>query len=93
MNNSNDIGSENPEEPPTVDYSKLPEELEEIISKQSYIVEKKVKLTFDGRQFIVRIPKEIAKERGISTENQIVFRLVKPRPDSENAIKLEIELI
>lgn len=88
MNNSNEE-----EELPKVDYSNLPQEIEEIISKQPYIVEKKVKLTWDGRQFLIRIPKEIANEQGITTENQVLFRLTKPRPDSQNTPKLEIELL
>lgn len=83
------------EELPKVDYTKLPEEIEKAITKEPYVIEEKAKLTWDGRQFLFRIPSEIAREYGITEENKekfrIVFRLTKPLPDSKNKLKLEIE--
>ena len=46
-----------------------------------------------GRQFILRIPKEIAEEAGLTTENQIKFKLTKPSPDSNEKPKLEISVL
>jgi hypothetical protein len=82
----------NSNEPPKVDYSKLPPETEEAIARKPYTIEEKAKLTWDGRQFLVRIPKEIAQEIGITKENFILFRLIKPLPDSTEKPKLEMEL-
>ena len=59
-----------------LDYSNLPSDVKAAITSATqipYIVEEIVKLTWDGRQFILRIPKEIAEELGITEENQIKF--------------------
>jgi hypothetical protein len=80
-------------EPPKVDYSHLPVKIKEVVSNTPFIIEKKTKLTWDGNQFSMRIPSEIAKEMDISKENQIKFKLVKPRPDEEGGPQLTIELI
>ncbi len=48
-----------------IKYTKLPEDVKKAIVSMPYIVEETVKLTWDGRQFILRIPKEIAEEVGI----------------------------
>ena len=78
---------------PTVDYSKLPSEIEEVITRQPFQIEKKTKLTWDGNQFSMRIPTEIAKEMKITKDNLVIFRLTKPLPDSAEKIKLEIVLV
>ena len=54
-----------------LDYSNLPTDIKAAINPIPYIVEETVKLTWDGRQFILRIPKEIADEVGITSENQL----------------------
>lgn len=83
------------EELPKVDYTKLPEGIEKAITREPYKIEEKVKLTWDTRQFLVRIPSEIAREYGITEENKdqfrVIFRLTKPLPDSKDKPKLEIE--
>jgi len=76
-----------------IDYSKLPEDVKAAISPMPYIVEETVKLTWDERQFILRIPKEIAEEAGITAENRINFKLVKPAPESAEKPKLEITVL
>jgi len=78
---------------PQVDYSILPPDIEEAIIKKRYEVTEKSKLTWDGKQFLVRIPKEITQEMGITKENQIVFKLKKPLPDSNEKSSLEILLV
>ena len=80
---------------PKVDYSNknLPKDVEEAISEAQYVIETAAKLTWDGRQFIVRIPKEIAEEQGLTKENKMQFKLIKPRPSSNEPIKLEIGII
>ena len=78
---------------PKVDYSTLPEVTAEAIAEKPFIIKEKAKLTWDGKQFLARIPSEIAKEWGITKENQMLFTLTKPLPDSSDKPKLEIELI
>jgi hypothetical protein len=78
---------------PKVDYSKLPEVTAEAIAEKPFIIKEKAKLTWDGKQLLVRIPSEIAKELGITKENQMLFILTKPLPNSSDKPKLEIELI
>lgn len=78
---------------PKVDYSRLPKEIEDIISNKPYIVEKKGKLSFDGKQFTMRVPSEIAEEMKITKDNRVLFRMIKPLPGSDEKIHLEIEII
>lgn len=91
MKKSDDV--EKLSELPVVNYSKVPKLVEEVVAKGQYIITKKAKLTWDGKQFIIRIPSEIANEIQITKENQISFRLIKPRPDSDEDIKIEMELV
>jgi uncharacterized protein (DUF2344 family) len=80
---------------PKVDYSdkELPKDVKEAISEAKYVINESSKLTWDGRQFIVRIPKEIAEEEGLTEQNKMQFRLTKPKPNSSESIKLEIEIV
>ena len=80
------------DELPVVDYSKIPDEVEEVINKQPYVVEGKAKVTWDGKQFLVRIPSEIANEMKITTEYRMLFKVTKPLPDSDDTPELEMKL-
>jgi hypothetical protein len=81
------------EELPEVDYSTIPPEIEWIVGKQRYVIEKKVQLTWDGKQFSFRIPTEIAEEMKVTKENQVRFLLTKPIPGSDEKPELSISLI
>ena len=79
-----------------LDYSNLPSDVKAAITSATqipYIVEEIVKLTWDGRQFILRIPKEIAEEVGITEENQIKFKFTKFPPESNEKSELEISVL
>ena len=76
-----------------INYTKLPEDVKKAIVSMPYIVEETVKLTWDGRQFILRIPKEIAEEVGITEENQIRFKFTKFPPESNEKPRLEISVV
>lgn len=78
---------------PDIDYSNLPKEVEESLTREPYTIETKAKLTWDGKQFIVRIPSEITQEMKLTRENRLLFTLVKPTPDSDDETKLEIKVI
>lgn len=81
------------EKPPQVDYTHIKKELKDLIDRQPYVIKEVVKLTWDGRQFIARIPTEIAEEYHITKENQMLFKLAKPLPDSSEKPILEISLV
>ena len=68
MKKSDDV--ENLENLPELDYSNITKEIEEAITRKPYIVDKRAKLTWDGRQFIIRIPSEIAEEMNLTAENR-----------------------
>ena len=78
---------------PDIDYSNLPKEVEESLTREPYKVKAKAKLTWDGKQFIIRIPSEITQEMKFTRENRMLFTLVKPRPDSDDKNDLKIEII
>lgn len=78
-----------------LDYSKIPSDVKEAIEEVEatpYIVEEVVKLTWDGRQLILRIPKEIAEEAKINSENRIRFKFIKPSYKSGEKPRLEISV-
>lgn len=81
---------------PDLDYSKLPKDIEEAVSPEPYKIEAEGKLTFDGRQFIIRIPKEIAQEGHVTNNTRVKFSFVKSLPKENreaNPHDVKIELI
>ena len=78
---------------PIVDYSNVPKEILEALSEKPHVIDKKVKLSWDGKQFILRIPKEVSEEMNITKESQIQFKIIKPKPNTEEENILEIELV
>jgi hypothetical protein len=78
---------------PKVDYSNLPDEIMGVVSNTPFIIRRKTKLTWDGKQFSMRIPSEITEELHITKDNQVMFTLSKPRPNEEGKPELKIELI
>lgn len=81
---------------PEVDYSNLPNEILKAIEIKLYTITKNAKLSWDGRQFIVRIPSEIADEMGVNKENKqdfkVRFEYTKPAPNTDDEPKLTIDL-
>lgn len=76
-----------------LDYSKLPKELENIIEPVSDITEKEAKINFDGKQFLVRFPKDIAKAIGVRTGDKIRFKIILPSPKSNQKEEIELQYI
>ncbi|WNY23420.1 hypothetical protein MmiHf6_07270 [Methanimicrococcus hongohii] len=81
------------DELPVVDYSPFSDKLKEILEEKPHIIEKKSKLSWDGKQFIIRIPKEISEEMNITKGNQIKFTVVKPEPGTGGKNELKIDLV
>lgn len=76
-----------------VDYSKLPKPIAEVVTDRPDIIEKKAKITYDGRQYLVRIPTEISNVLNISQDDMIKFTAVVPSPKSTEKKSLKIELV
>lgn len=83
--------------PKRLDYSVLPREIEEAVQPNPYEIEKETKLSWDGKQFMVRIPLDISEEMGITQKNKgdfkVRFKLVKSRPKSDEVTTVTMELI
>lgn len=92
MINSDDNNTDLPE----VDYSYLPDDIREAIEIEQYTIEKDAKLSWDGRQFIVRIPSEITNEMGINKENKkefkAHFKYIKPAPNTNDEPNFSMDL-
>ena len=78
--------------PESLDYSKLPKRISEAITTSQYKIKKESKLTWDGKQFVVRIPKEVTEEMGIKEGEHIKFSITK-KFGATTKPKLEIEWI
>lgn len=78
MAKSNDIKIEKTTSlPDNLDYSNLPKAVLDAITTSQYEIDKKSKLTWDGRQFIVRIPKEVAQEAELKEGESMEFIIIK----------------
>jgi hypothetical protein len=82
--------------PKNLDYSMVPKEIEEAVRQEMYEIEKETKLSFDGKQFMIRIPLDISEEMGITRENKsefkVRFKLIKGRPNTDEVTKVTMEL-
>lgn len=78
---------------PIVDYTKLPKDLEETVEPTPEEISDKAKIGFDGRQYFVRFPSEIAKLMNITIEDYVDFKFIKPHPKIGGKPILKIELM
>ena len=93
MSKSNDIKIEKTTTlPDNLDYSNLPKAVLDAITTSQYTIEKESKLTWDGRQFIARIPKEVAQEADIKEGERIEFIIIKKFGATEKP-KIQMELV
>lgn len=76
-----------------LNYSKLPKELEDVIEPVSDVTEKDANINFDGKQFLVRFPKDIAKAIGVKTGDKIRFKVILPSPKSGQNEEVELQYI
>ncbi len=77
-----------------LDYSTLPNELEGVIAETlSDIAEKEANINFDGKQYLVRFPNDIANAIGIKKGDKIKFRVVLPSPKTNQQDEIEIKYV
>lgn len=65
---------ENDKVPARPDYSELPEEVEDAINSDEEIITKSAKISYDGRQHVIRIPSEISRALNISKGDEFEFK-------------------
>lgn len=88
MNNSEDTGAPSPED---LNYQDLDSDIREIIEEpKGETKEFQVKVGYDGKQNIIRVPREISESLDIQQGDHIKFTLaVNPQNPKENKLKIE----
>lgn len=71
-------------------YDNLPEEVEEVIQADTVAMTKWPKISHDGEQFLIRVPKEIAKLMRMKKGERVEFHATIPPHTSDSEKKLEI---
>jgi len=85
-------GEEKCEPPKKIEYKQLPPEVEEVVSEERATIEAVASITFDGRQYLVRFPKDISESIGLSGDHKVRFRVIIPKPRTDETPKLTIEV-
>jgi hypothetical protein len=91
MTNLSDEGEGEP--PKKIAYRRLPREVEEVVGDERAKIEKTANINFDGRQYLIRFPKEISDAVGLSKEHKVRFKVIKPKPMSEEEPELTMEVL
>lgn len=71
-------------------YENLPQEVDDIIEPDAKPITKWPKISFDGEQFIIRIPKQISDSLKIKKGDRAKCRAVLHAPTADEEDKLEI---
>jgi hypothetical protein len=76
-----------------VDYAvNRPRIVDELNIKAPDVIRKVARITWDGKQFSIRIPKEISEELKLTSDDKVVFTLTKPLPDTDERPVLKVEM-
>jgi hypothetical protein len=87
------VGNEK-KESSQLDYSDLPDELTKVIEEPlTDVTEKEMNIVFDGKQFLVRFPKDIANAIGVKKGDKIKFKVTSPSPKINQEQTIEIEYL
>jgi hypothetical protein len=78
-----------------IDYTQVPKDVENMVSSEKWKDEitKTSKISFDKKQYLVRIPKEIAETMEISDADAIEFIVRIPSPKSGDKKTVEMRLV
>ncbi len=77
---------------PPVDYSKLPKEVERIVEPHQDRIIEEASATFDGKQFLFRVPTKISTVMNLSKKDKIEFVVDMPLPKTRDEPRLSIRL-
>ena len=76
-----------------VDYAvNRPRIVDELNIEAPDVIRKVVSISWDGKQFSIRIPTEISEELKLTKDNKVVFTLTKPLPDTDERPVLKVEI-
>ena len=79
--------------PKKIKYQRLPHEVEEVIGEERAKIEDTANITFDGRQYLVRFPKDISDAMSLSKEYKVKFTVIKPKPRTNEKPNLTMEVV
>ena len=79
--------------PKKIEYLRLPREVEEVIGEERAEIEDTAKITFDGRQYLVRFPKDISDAMTLSRGHKVKFTVIKPKPRTDEEPELTMVVI
>lgn len=79
--------------PKKIEYRRLPREVEEVVGEEKAKIEDTANITFDGRQYLVRFPKDVSDAMELSREYKVKFTVTKPKPRTDDEPKLTIEVV
>ncbi len=81
-------------QPELLDYSKLPTELADVVAEPlSDITEKEANISYDGKQWLLRIPNDIASAIGIKKGDKLRFKVVLPSPKTNQQEEIKIRYV
>lgn len=81
-------------QPEQLDYSKLSNELQDVVAEPlSDVTEKEANINFDGKQWLVRFPNDIASAIGIKAGDKVKFRVVLPSPKTNQQEEIGITYV
>ena len=79
--------------PKKIEYLRLPREVEEVIGEERATIEDAANITFDGRQYLVRFPKDVSDAMSLSKEHKVKFTVIKPKPRTNEKPDLTMEVV
>lgn len=80
--------------PEQLNYSNLPNDIKDVIAEPlSDKTEKEANINYDGKQWLVRFPNDIANAIGIKKGDKIKFKVVLPSPETRQPEDIEIKFI
>ena len=79
--------------PKKIKYQRLPREVEEVVGEGRAEIEDTANITFDGRQYLVRFPKDISDAMELSKEHKVKFTVIKPKPRTNEKPNLTMEVV
>jgi len=79
--------------PKKIEYLRLPREVEEVVGEERAEIKDTANITFDGRQYLVRFPKDVSDAMELSREYKVKFTVTKPKPRTNEKPNLTMEVV
>ena len=79
--------------PKKIEYLRLPRNVEVEVSEERAKIEDTANITFDGRQYLVRFPKDVSDAMSLSKGHKVKFTVIKPKPRTKEKPNLTMEVV